>query len=197
MKPAVFLDRDGTLIEDVHYLNDPGKVRLIDGAAAAVRLLQATGFSCIVITNQSAIGRGLLTVEVLEKIHAEMHRQLARHDVRLDGVYYCPIAPAVADRETVEHPDRKPGPGMVLRAAAELRLDVSRSWMVGDMLSDLLCGRNAGCGGTILVLTGKGRTVAPCDPAVDYVVNDILEAARLIVSRSGAHHLAQETLRNA
>lgn len=197
MRPAVFLDRDGTLIEDVDYLSDPAKVRLINGAAGAVHLLQSAGYACVVITNQSAIGRGLLTVDVLEKIHAEMHRQLALHDVRLDGVYYCPIAPLVPDRTTVEHPDRKPGPGMVFRAARELGLDVARSWMVGDMLSDMLCGRNAGCQGTILVQTGKGRTTVPCAEAVDYVVEDILAAARLIVSKTGWQPAAEESSRHA
>ena len=180
MRAAAFLDRDGTIIEHVHHLNDPAQVRLIPGAAEAIRILQAFDYACVVITNQSVIGRGLLTVEGLERIHAEMHRQFAAHGVRLDGVFFCPIAPGVNNRSTMEHPDRKPGPGMLLRAAREMLLDISRSWMIGDMHSDMLAGRNARCRATILVKTGKGVDVADGDPSVDHVAASLLEAAQLI-----------------
>lgn len=181
MKPAVFLDRDGTIIEQVDYLSRPDQVRLIPGAAEAIRSLRLVGFSCVLITNQSAIGRGLLTPEGLEDIHREMHRQLAQEGAELDGVYFCPHAPTVSDRTTIEHPDRKPGPGMILRAARELDLDVSRSWMVGDMLSDLLAGANAGCQGTILVLTGHGLATSKAQPEATFVAKDLLTAAHLII----------------
>lgn len=183
MRAAVFLDRDGTVIEQVHHLVDPAQVRLIPGAAGAIRSLQALDFACVIVTNQSVIGRGLLTEAGLELVHAEMHRQLAAEGVRLDGVYYCPVAPRAegpaGDRTVIEHPDRKPGPGMLRRAARELLLDLRRSWMVGDLLSDTWAGRNAGVEGTILVRTGLGKSVV-ADGSVDHVAEDLAAAARLI-----------------
>ena len=181
MRPAVFLDRDGTLIEHVHHLSDPGDVRLIDGAAEAVAELRAAGYSCVVVTNQSVIGRGKLTVEGLREIHDVMHRQLAVHGVYLDGLYFCPRAPKQDDPTAIEHPDRKPGTGMLLRAASELNLDLGCSWMVGDSISDMLAGRNAGCRGCILVRTGFGSTIDARHEAIDYVVDDLCAASELIL----------------
>jgi D-glycero-D-manno-heptose 1,7-bisphosphate phosphatase len=154
-RPAVFLDRDGTLIEHVHYLSDPAAVRLLPGAPDALRRLRDAGYALVLVTNQSAIGRGLLSVGTLDAIHDAMNRQLAEHDVALDAIYFCPEAPSKdGDRTTIDHPDRKPAPGMLLRAAADLDLDLARSWMIGDMISDALAGRHAGCRGSILVRTG-------------------------------------------
>ena len=114
-RPAVFLDRDGTLIEHVHYLSDPAKVRLLPGAVEALRGLRDAGYALVLVTNQSAIGRGMLTVETLAEIHAVMERQLAAHDVALDAIYFCPEAPSRdGDRTAIDHPDRKPAPGMLL-----------------------------------------------------------------------------------
>ena len=180
MRRAVFLDRDGTLIEHVHLLTQPRQVRLLPGAADAIRNLQSLDYACIIVTNQSVIGRGMLTEAGLTQVHDEMHRQLAAHNVRLDGVFFCPEAPTNSDRTIIEHHDRKPGPGMLLRAAREMLLDLSRSWIIGDMHSDMLAGRNARLRGTILVRTGQGEAVDPNDPAVDYVATDLLEASRLI-----------------
>jgi D-glycero-D-manno-heptose 1,7-bisphosphate phosphatase len=183
MRPAVFLDRDGTVIEHVHHLADPAKVALIPGAAEGIQLLQSHGFACVVVSNQSVVGMGLLTLEGLEEIHDVMHRMLADEKVKLDGVYFCPIAPASNDRSSIEHPDRKPGPGMLLRAARQMDLDVMRSWMIGDMQSDMLAGRNACCRGTILVRTGKGNELNPSDPAIDHVADNLLAAARWIIRK--------------
>ena len=149
-RPAVFLDRDGTVIEHVHYLSDPALVRLLPGAAEALTRLRRAGFARVLVTNQSAIGRGMLTEERLDQIHAEMNRQLAAAGATLDAIYYCPDAPAGDDRTVVEYPDRKPGPGMLLRAAADLKLDLGASWMVGDLISDVLAGLNAGCRSILL-----------------------------------------------
>ena len=175
-RPAVFLDRDGTIIEYVHYLGDPARVRLLPAAAGALRRLREAGFALVVITNQSAIGRGMITVEQYEAVDAEVRRQFFKEGVTFDGVYYCPEVPDVDDPTVVTHVDRKPGPGMLLRASLDLGLDPSRSWMIGDMLSDVLAGRNAGCKGSLLVLTGKG--VADEGPSgVSYGVVDDLSAA--------------------
>jgi D-glycero-D-manno-heptose 1,7-bisphosphate phosphatase len=181
MKPAVFLDRDGTVIEEVNYLCDPSQVRLLGGAAESLRALRAAGYACVLITNQSAIGRGLLTVETLDRIHDELLRHLALNGATLDGIYYCPVVPTIESRTAVEHPQRKPGPGMLLRAASDLGLDVSRSWMVGDMLSDVHAGRNAGCRGTILVRTGHGDSVDDRDLAIDFIAADVAAATRIIL----------------
>ncbi|MBY0397516.1 MAG: HAD family hydrolase [Thermoleophilia bacterium] len=182
-RPAVFLDRDGTIIEHVHYLRDPADVRLLPGAAEALRRLAEAGFARVVVTNQSAIARGMLTVEGLGRVHDEMNRQLAEAGASVDAIYFCPEAPAGDDRTAVESHDRKPGPGMLLRAAAEHGLDLAASWMIGDMISDILAGRNAGCRGSILVRTGAESIAAeaalgPDDPAVD----DLIAAAALILS---------------
>src|SRR5262249_52308905 len=116
-RSAVFLDRDGTLIEHVPYLSDPKLVRLLPGAAEALIRLRRAGFACVLVTNQSAIGRGMLTEDGLAEIHAELHRQLAAAGATLDGTYYCPHAPSGDDRTVVECEDRKPGPGMLRRAS--------------------------------------------------------------------------------
>src|ERR1051325_2713626 len=180
MRRAVFLDRDGTVIEHAPLLTQPQQVKLIPGAADAIRNLQALDYACVIVTNQSVIGRGLLTEKGLDEVHDEMNRQLAPHNVRLDGVFFCPTAPTTDDRTIVEHHDRKPGPGMLQKAAREMLLDLPRSWIVGDMHSDMLAGRNAKLRGTILVRTGQGDAVDPNDPSVDYVATDLLEASRLI-----------------
>ena len=148
--PAVFLDRDGTLIEHVHYLSDPAAVRLLPGAAEALKKLRRAGFAVVLVTNQSAIGRGMLTEDRLDEIHTEMRRQLAACGATIDGIYYCPVVPTSDDRSVVEHPDRKPGPGMLLRAAVDLKLDLAASWMVGDLISDVFAGLNAGCRSILL-----------------------------------------------
>ena len=183
-RPAVYLDRDGTVIEHVHYISDPADVRLLPGAAGALRRLAEAGFALVVVTNQSAIGRGAITVEQYEAVDAEMRRQLAAEGVTLDGVYYCPEVPGGDDRTVVTHGDRKPGPGMLLRAARDLGLDPRRSWMIGDMVSDALAGRNAGCRGSILVRTGQTPVdeVPPGDPPC--IVVDDLPAAVDAIPRS-------------
>lgn len=183
MKPCIFFDRDGTLIEAVHYLRDPNDVRLAKGAGWAIRELRSRGYLCVVVTNQSAVGRGLLSESRLHRIHDTMRDLLARHEAYLDGVYFCPVVPRTSDRTVVEHPDRKPGPGMLLRASREMGIDLSRSWMVGDMISDCLAGRAARCAKTVLI----GQTVDSSnhDQAVDYRVESLAECVRVISEHDG------------
>jgi len=158
MTPAVFLDRDGTLIDLVHHLTDPTDVALIPGAGTAVKRLRAAGWPVVIVTNQSVIGRGKLTEEGLALVHSEMNRQLAAENTAIDGIYFCPLAPTQKDQRVIEDPMRKPGPGMLQAAARDHKLDLARSWMVGDTLSDMLAGRNAGCQ-SLLVRTGYGAKV--------------------------------------
>ena len=185
-RPAAFLDRDGTIIEAVHYLSDPRSVRLLPGAAEAIRRLRAAGWACVIVTNQSAIGRGMFTEARLEEIHDELNRQLATEGTAVDAIYFCPEVPATSDLAQVDHPDRKPGPGMLFRAAEALGLDLDASWMIGDMLSDVHAGINARCRGSILVRTGQGSgSSATTSARVAYhVADDLLAAAEWILAAS-------------
>ena len=185
MRPAIFLDRDGTLIKHVHHLCDPADVELIEGAAQAVRRIRHAGFACVLVTNQSVIGRGMLTLEGLERVHDRMHKLLANEDAQLDGVYFCPDAPKGNDRTSVMHRDRKPGAGMLIRAAEELELVLEESWMVGDMISDVLAGRNAGCRATILVQTGLSSDNQEGHDAIEFVSESLRTAVDLILAEQG------------
>jgi D-glycero-D-manno-heptose 1,7-bisphosphate phosphatase len=181
MRTAVFLDRDGTLIEHIHHLTDPADVHLVEGGGRAVASLRAAGFACVVVTNQSVVGRGMLDEAGLARVHEVLRRQLADAGTQLDGLYWCPVRPVGDDPTVIEDPDRKPGPGMLQRAARELDLDLARSWMVGDAISDMLAGRNAGCRATVLVRTGHGERVDASHPAVDHVASDLPSAVALIL----------------
>ncbi len=185
MRPAAFLDRDGTIIASVHYLADPELVRLIDGAATAIRALRSAGYAVVVVSNQSAVGRGLLSVERLFEVHDAMCRLLAERNAWLDGFYFCPAVPASDDGTTVEDPDRKPAPGMLLRASIDLDLDLSRSWMIGDAVSDVLAGRNAGCVGSILVRSGVEIPDDLGEIADVPIAADLSEAAQMIMAHDG------------
>jgi histidinol-phosphate phosphatase family protein len=173
---AVLLDRDGTIIVDKHYLAAPGGVELIDGAAEGLRRLAALGLGLVVVTNQSGVGRGYLDAADLERIHRELSRLLAEERVRLDGIFWCP------HRSEDRCACRKPRSGMVDRAAAELGFDPTKSFVVGDKPADIELGRRLGAT-TLLVRTGEGsRTEAAGEPRADHVVDDLLEAARVIES---------------
>ncbi len=186
LRPAVFLDRDGTLNVERGYLTKPQDMLLLPGAAEAVRLLKEAGFVCVVVTNQSAIGRGMMTEADLESVHDEMKRQLALGGAALDGIYFCPHASASSDPLAIDHPDRKPAPGLLLRAAAELHLDLANSWMIGDSLRDILAGQSAGCRGCILVRTGHAIDEAQFALAKPFeVLDDLLAATRFILT---THH---------
>lgn len=159
MRPAIFLDRDGTLIESVHYLSDPDGVRLIPEATAALLAARTMGHALVLVTNQSAIGRGMLDADRLEEIHTRLRAELASEGLTLDQIEWCPEVPQSSDRTVVDHPDRKPGPGMLLRATEELGLDLDRSWMIGDMISDVLAGENAGVRHSVLLPENEHQAV--------------------------------------
>ena len=157
--PALFLDRDGTLIEERHYLRDPLEVRLLPGAAATLAAANERGLAVVVVTNQSGIGRGLLSWQDFARVEARLAALLSASGAGLDLVLACPFHPAAAPPyRAEEHPSRKPRPGMILRAAELLNLDLARSWIVGDKVSDLAAGKAAGLAGGLLVETGYGRT---------------------------------------
>ena len=142
LRPAVFLDRDGTLIVDRHYLADPDGVELLPGAGEAVARLNAAGFVAVLATNQSGIGRGYFTEAAYGAVHARLVRELARHGARLDAEYHSPDV-----HDGNDDAERKPGAGMFLRAARELGVDLARSWWVGDRPRDVAAaGRFGGRG---------------------------------------------------
>lgn len=185
LRPAIFLDRDGTLNVDRSYLTKPEEMKLLAGVADALRLLKAAGFACVVVTNQSAVGRGMMTDADLQSIHDEMNRQLADAGIVLDGIYSCTIAPATNDKLAIDHPDRKPAPGLLLRAAAELHLDLKASWMIGDTLRDILAGQRAGCRGCFMVRTGHPIDETQFALAEPFeLVDDLLAAAKHILSHA-------------
>jgi histidinol-phosphate phosphatase family protein len=184
-RPCVFLDRDGTLNVERSYITAPGEIQLLPGAGEAVRLLNSAGFACVVITNQSAVGRGLMNEAALADVHVELGRQLADVGAYLDGIYHCPHPPATGGPLALDHPDRKPAPGLLLRAARDLYLDLAQSWMVGDSMRDVLAGQNAGCRGCILVRSGHPIDESLFALARPFaVVDDLLAAARHILSES-------------
>jgi D-glycero-D-manno-heptose 1,7-bisphosphate phosphatase len=180
-RPAIFLDRDGTLNLEVDYLHRPEEVAIVPGAAKAIATLNAKKIPVIVITNQSGIGKGLFGWEEYRSVAKKIEELLARDGAYLDDVYVCPFHEnAKNDYRCKDHPDRKPNPGMIFKAADKHRIDTKLSWMIGDKATDLEVGRNAGCR-TALVLTGYGSTVNP--ELADIVANDMGQAIELILAQ--------------
>lgn len=174
MTPALFLDRDGTLIVEKHYLRTPEGVELVPGVSDALRLAKEHGFLLVVVTNQAGIGRGIYTLEDYLAVEARVNELFEADGIVMDGTYYCP-----------HHPDhgcwcRKPAPGMLEQAVAELGIDIANSVMIGDRETDILAGKNAGVGRTVLVKTGHGENEAATTSA-DFVACDILEAALNVI----------------
>lgn len=184
MSRGVFLDRDGTVIEHVHHLTRSEDVALIPGAARAISKLRAAGFKCVLITNQSVVGRGMLTRAGLDEVHREMSGQLHDQGAELDGIYWCPFVPAQGDQTVIEHEDRKPGPGLLLRSAEELGISLPDSYMIGDSMSDLEAGKNAGCRESLLVRTGFGAEVEQAMQHQGRTFADLAEAAAAIVDKT-------------
>lgn len=183
--PAIFIDRDGTLNEDVGYVATVDQLTLYPWAAEAVRLINAAGLKAIVITNQSGVARGICSEETLTAIHARIIELLARQGARIDAVYYCPHHPEIGDsRYRIACHCRKPQTGMLDAASREHNIDLGRSFVVGDKATDIQLAHNAGAVAA-LVLTGYGRqTLAhrdrwPCAPAI--VAENLLEAVKEIL----------------
>ena len=187
LRPAVFLDRDGVLIEDVHYLKKPEQVQLTPGAGGAVARLNAAGLPVVVVTNQSGVARGYFPAGRVAEVHQRLDQLLAEEGARVDRYYFCPHHPeGTVPAFRVECDCRKPRPGLVLRAACDLGIDLGASYLVGDKLSDLEAGAAAGCR-TLLVRTGHGRSVRGPLPAERLrllaVTVDLPEAAAMVLAR--------------
>src|SRR5881296_563011 len=171
--PAVFIDRDGTIMQDADYCSDPQQVKIFPRVAEALRRLKSNGFKLIVITNQSGIGRGFFTVEQYRAVEAEVLRQLG--DGLIDATYFCPDVPGQHSHS------RKPAPGMIVEATREHEIDLARSFLIGDKEVDAECGRNAGVR-TIRVQTGFQRETT--GTIADWVATDLVEAAKIILDNA-------------
>jgi len=177
---AVFFDRDGTLIHDPGYLNHPDQVQLLDGSAEALKELQTLGYQRVVVSNQSGVARGIVTIEMLERIHDRLRELLAAKGASLDGIYHCPYHPDGVIPEYRKDSDwRKPKPGMLLAAAGEMDIDLARSWMIGDNDRDMEAGRSAGCK-TILIRSTPSELGHPDRSRPDYVAVNMREAVNIV-----------------
>jgi D-glycero-D-manno-heptose 1,7-bisphosphate phosphatase len=172
LSAAVFIDRDGTIIEDADYCSHPKQVKIFPGVAQALRSLKSQGFKLIIITNQSGIGRGFFTVDEYRSVESEVSRQLG-HGL-IDATYFCPDVPG----QHSSH--RKPSPGMILQAKQEHQIDLARSFFVGDKEIDVECGRNAGVR-TIRVQTGLDCEIS--GSTADWTAKDFPAAAQLILDQ--------------
>jgi len=171
LSPAIFIDRDGTIMQDADYCSDPREVKIFPRVAEALRRLKSKGFKLIIITNQSGIGRGFFTVEQYRAVEAEVLRQLG--DGLIDATYFCPDVPG-------QHSScRKPAPGMIVEATREHQIDLARSFLIGDKEIDAECGRNVGMR-TIRVRTGFDRETA--GSVADWVAEDLPAAAKIILN---------------
>jgi len=185
LRPAVLLDRDGTINREVGYLSDPAQLELIAGAAGAVRQLNRAGLLVVVISNQAGIAKGLIRQEMVPAIHAALADMLARAGASIDGFYFCPHHPEGTVAPFNRICDcRKPAPGLAHRAAAELGIDLPGSYVVGDKVSDVRLAHNVGAT-AVLVLTGHGRQELQtypehCKPP-RCIARDLAEAARWIL----------------
>lgn len=188
MKRAVFIDRDGTISEEVGYINHPSRFRLFPYAADAIKHLHENGWLAILVTNQAGVARGYFSEEMIQIVHAAMTAELESNGAKMDALYYCAHHPSVGEPPYRFDCDcRKPKPGLITRAAQDFDIDISESWMAGDRYSDIELARNAGLK-SAFVLSGYGLgewehqrdgwTEKP-----DLVAENLLEAVRVIVSK--------------
>ena len=186
---AIFLDRDGTINEEVGYLDSPDKLVIFPSTFEAVRLINQSGLKAIVVTNQAGVARGLFGEDLVEKIHAALQEALRQKGALIDAFYYCPHHPTEGSPPYRQSCDcRKPAPGLFLQAARDLNLDLSESWMIGDRFNDIEAAHRAGAKG-ILVKTGYGAAALSGEgpdtetPAgrPDLIADNVLEAVRLIL----------------
>jgi D-glycero-D-manno-heptose 1,7-bisphosphate phosphatase len=180
-RPAVFLDRDKTIIEDPGFIRDPDQVRLKPDAARAIRCMRDAGYRIVVASNQSGVARGLIREEELDAVHDRLCELLRREGAEIDAVYYCPFLDgpeAVVDAYRRDSDLRKPNPGLLLKAAREMALDLARSWMIGDRPADIEAGRRAGCRTVLIAASDASVADGPSKP--DYCTGSLLEAANIV-----------------
>ena len=190
-RPALFMDRDGTISEEVGYVNHASRFRLFPYTADAIKLLNDNGWLAIVVTNQAGVARGYFSEDIILQIHDRVRQELEKESARLDAIYYCAHHPSVGEPPyRLDCDCRKPKPGLIQRAAADFEIDLARSWMVGDRYGDVELARNAGLHAAF-VLSGYGRGEWEyqrgswqIEPEV--VAEDLLEAVQVIIERDAA-----------
>lgn len=188
MKRAVFIDRDGTISEEVGYINHPSRFRVFPYSAAAIKYLNDNGWLAIVVTNQAGVARGYFSEDMIQTVHAALTNELARDGASLDAVYYCAHHPSVGELPyRVDCDCRKPKAGLIARATQDFEIDLVESWMIGDRYSDVQLARNAGVR-SMFVLSGYGRGEWEHQRAnwieqPDLVAENLLEAVRAIVEK--------------
>jgi len=186
---AIFLDRDDTLIEDVGYINHPDQVKLLDGVTEALVEFGAMGYMLIVISNQSGVARGIVTEQILGEIHDRLKQLLTESGVYLDGIYYCPYHPdGVVPKYRKDSDWRKPNPGMLLAAADEMDIELSRSWVIGNSGRDIEAGLRAGCKTVLINQSSHQKLSEPGQPNPDYKAVNMREAANIIKKYHRSSH---------
>jgi len=194
-RPALFMDRDGTISEEVGYVNHPSRFRLFPYTAEAIKLLNDNGWLAIVVTNQAGVARGYFSEDIIVQIHERVRQELEKKSARLDAIYYCAHHPSVGEPPyRLDCECRKPKPGLIQRAAADFEIDLERSWMVGDRYGDVELARNAGLRAAF-VLSGYGRGEWEYQRGLwkiqpELVAEDLLEAVKKIVERDAATPIA-------
>ena len=188
-RPAVFIDRDGTISEEVGYVNHPSRFRLFPYSAEAIRILNDSGWLAIVVTNQAGVARGYFSEDVIRKIHQQLVSALHAESARLDAIYYCAHHPSVGEPPyRLDCDCRKPKPGLIEQAGRDFEIDMASSWIAGDRYSDIELARNAGLR-SAFVLSGYGRgeweyQSPSWKHQPDLVCENLLEAVKSIVNHS-------------
>ena len=194
-RPALFMDRDGTVSEEVGYVNHPSRFRLFQYSAEAIKLLNDNGWLAILVTNQAGVARGYFSEDIIGQVHEQLRRDLETASAKLDAIYYCAHHPSVGEPPyRLDCDCRKPKAGLIDRATADFEIDRDRSWMVGDRYSDIELARNAGLH-SAFVLSGYGRGeweyqrgTWKLEPEV--VAETLLDVARIIIERDRARATA-------
>lgn len=190
---AVFLDRDDTLIDDPGYISDPGQVKLLPGTGKALVDIKKMGYKTVVVSNQSAVARGIVTENTLNHIHARLRELLGRQNAYLDAIYYCPYHPeGSVQKYRKESQLRKPNPGMLIKAAEEMDIDLKNSWMVGDSYRDIAAGKKVGCKTILINSSANPASKTKDDPEPDHKAVNIVEAVNIIKMDNRHAHIPVE-----
>ena len=190
MKRAVFMDRDGTVSDEVGYLNHVSRLKVFPWSAEAIRAVNDAGLLAVLVTNQAGVARGYFPETMIDDVHARLVDELAAEGARLDAIYYCPHHPTAGDPPYRRDCDcRKPRPGMLLRAAAEHDIDLASSFVVGDKYSDVQLAHGVGAAG-VLVMTGYGRGEFEYERdawprAPEHVADSLVDAVSWIIATAG------------
>lgn len=182
MAPVIFLDKDGTIIEDIPYNVEPQRIQFLPHAKEGLQLLHHAGYKLVIITNQSGVAKGYFSEDALYAVEMFIRQQMSGFGAPLSGFYYCPHFPGGMPKYDIECSCRKPLPGLILRAGAEMDIDIAQSWVIGDILNDIESGRRAGCK-TILIDNGnETEWVLSANRLPHHIVKNLLEAAFVITS---------------